>query len=62
MCLKTDTILFQYTFYQYQYFITTCLYMVEAYQDIFQPKSFNGNDMRVLFNWGGDVWSINFPW
>ena len=55
MCLKADTILFQYTFYQYQYFITTCLCMVEAYQDIFQPKSFNGNDMRVLFNWGGDV-------
>ena len=27
MCLKTDTILLQYTFYQFQCFITTCLYV-----------------------------------
>ena len=26
ICLKTDTILPQYTFYQFQYFITTCLH------------------------------------
>ena len=25
-CLKTDTFLLQYTFYQFQYFITTCLH------------------------------------
>ena len=24
MCLKTDTIILQYTFYQFQYFIKTC--------------------------------------
>ena len=24
MCLKTDTIILQCTFYQFQYFITTC--------------------------------------
>ena len=52
MCLKTDTILLQYTFYQFQYFIATCLYMVEIYQDISQWNSFNGNDLMVLFNWG----------
>ena len=26
ICLKTDTILLQYTFYQFQYFIITCLH------------------------------------
>ena len=48
MCLKTDTILLKYTFYQFQYFITTCLCTVEIYQ----ANSFNGNDLMVLFNWG----------
>ena len=62
VCKKADIILLQYTFYQYQYFITPCLCMVEVYQEIFQSNSFNRNDMMVLFNWGGDVWSINFPW
>ena len=51
MCLKTDTIRLQYTFYQFQYFITTCLCMVEIYQEMFQSNSFNGNDLMVLFNW-----------
>ena len=48
MCLKTDTTLLKYTFYQFQYFITTCLCTVEIYQ----ANSFNGNDFMVLFNWG----------
>ena len=51
MCLKTDTILLQYTFYQFQYFITTCLCTVEIYQEMFQLNSFNGNDLMVLLNW-----------
>ena len=38
MCLKTDAILLQYTFYQFQYFIITCLFTVEIYQEIFQQK------------------------
>ena len=45
-----DTILLQCTFYQFQYFITTCLCIVELYQEIFQSSSFNGND-----NWS---WSF----
>ena len=52
MCLKTDIIPLQYTFYQFQYFITTCLCTVEIYQEMFQSNSFNGNDLMVLFNWG----------
>ena len=52
MCLKNDTILLQYNFYQFQYFITTCLCMVKIYQEIFQSNSFNGNDLMVLFSWG----------
>ena len=51
MCLKTDTILLQYTFYQFQYFIATCLCMVEIYQEILQSNNFNGNDLMVSFNW-----------
>ena len=35
MCLKTDTILLQYSFYQCEYFIITCLYLVEIYEVIF---------------------------
>ena len=50
MCLKTDTIILQYTFYQFQYFIKTCLCTVEIYQEMFQSYSFNGNDLLVLFN------------
>ena len=53
MCSKTDFILLQYTFYQFQYFITTCLYTVEIYQKMFQSNSFNGNDLMVLFNLTG---------
>ena len=52
MCLSTDTILLQYTFYQFQYFITTCLCLVKIYQEIFQSNSFNGIDSMVLLNWG----------
>ena len=48
MCLKTDTILLKYTFYQFQCFITTCLCTVEIYQEVFQPNSFNGNDLMWL--------------
>ena len=51
MCLKTFTIPLQYTFYQFQYFITICLCLVEIYQESFQSNSFNGNDLMVLFNW-----------
>ena len=51
MCLKTDTILLQYTIYQFQYFITTCLCAVEIYQEMFQSSIFNGNDLMVLFDW-----------
>ena len=50
MCLKTDTILLQYTLYQFQYFITTCLCTVGIYQEMFQSNNFNGIDMMVLFN------------
>ena len=49
MCLKTDTILLQYNVYQFQYFITTYLCMVEIYQEMFQSNIFNGNDLMVLF-------------
>ena len=52
MCLKTDTVLLQYTLYQLQYFITICLYTVEIYQQMFQSNSFKGNDLIVLINWG----------
>ena len=52
MCLKTDNILLQYTFYQFQYFITTCLCTVEIYQEMLQSNSSNGNYLMVLFNWG----------
>ena len=52
MCLKTDTILLQYTLHQFQFCITTCLCMVEIYQQMFQSNSLNGNDLMVLFNWG----------
>ena len=52
MCLKIDTFLLQYSFYQFQYFITTWLCTVEIYQEMFQSNSFNGNDFMVLFNWG----------
>ena len=36
-----------YTYYQFEYLITTCLYLVEIYQEIFQSNSFNGNDLMV---------------
>ena len=52
MFLKTGIILLQHIFYQFQYFITTCLSTVELYQEMFQSNSFNGNDLMVLFNWG----------
>ena len=51
MCLKTDTVLLQYTFYQFQYFITTCLCLVQIYQKILQWNSFNRKDLMVLFDW-----------
>ena len=46
ICLKTDTILLQCTFYQFQYFIITCQHK-EIYQRRSQSKSFNGNDLMV---------------
>ena len=52
MRLKVDAILLQYNFYQFQYFITACLYTVEIYQEIFQSNKFNQNGLMVLFNWG----------
>ena len=52
ICLKTDTILLQYTLHQFQYFIATCSWTVENYQQIFQTNSFNGNDLMAFFNWG----------
>ena len=51
ICLKTDTVLLLYTFYQFKYFITTC-YTDEIYQQRSQSKSFNGNGLMVLFNLG----------
>ena len=51
MCLKTDTILLQYTFYQFQYFVTTCLCTAKIYQEMLQSNSFNRNDLMVWFNW-----------
>ena len=50
MYLKTDTILLQCTFHQFQYFITTCLCLVEIYLEIFQSNSFNRNDL-IVFKW-----------
>ena len=52
MNLKTDTIRLQYTLHQFQYFMTTCLCMVEINQQIFQSNSFKENDLMVLFSWG----------
>ena len=49
MCLKTDAILLENTFYQFQYFTTKFLCMVEIYQEMFQSCSFNRNDVMVLF-------------
>ena len=46
ICLKTDTILLQCTFYQFQYFIITCQHK-EIYQRRSQSKGFNGNDLMV---------------
>ena len=54
MCLKTDAILLENTFYQFQYFTTKFLCMVEIYQEMFQSCSFNRNDVMVLFKW---AWS-----
>ena len=55
MRLKTNTILLQYTFYQFQYFITTCLCLLEIYQEIFQLNSFNGNDLMVCLTEAGHI-------
>ena len=55
MRLKTNTILLQYTFYQFQYFITTCLCLLEIYQEIFQLNSFNGNDLMVCLTGAGHI-------
>ena len=52
MCLKTDDILLQYTFYQFQFFITTFLCTIEIYQEMFQSNSSKRNDLMVLFNLG----------
>ena len=48
MCLKTDTILLQYSFfYHFQYFIIACLCTVEIYLEMFKLNSFHGNDFPV---------------
>ena len=47
-------------YYSYSYtplisfhiFITTCLYLVEFYQQISQSNKFNRNDFKVLINYG----------
>ena len=52
MYLKTDTVLLQCTLHQLRYFITTSLCLAEIYQQMFQPCSFNENDLMVLFIWG----------
>ena len=52
MCLKTDTILLQYTFYQFQYFTTTCLCTVEIYQEMFQSRNVS---VKKCFSLGGFV-------
>ena len=52
MYLKTDIVLLQCTLHQLRYFITTSLCLVEIYQQMFQPYSFNENDLMVLFIWG----------
>ena len=51
--LRIDTILLQYTFYQFQYFIATCLHGRKLSTKV-SVRSFNGNDSMVLFNL---VWS-----
>ena len=51
--LRIDTILLQYTFYQFQYFIATCLHGRKLSTKV-SVRSFNGNDLMVLFNL---VWS-----
>ena len=50
MCLKTDTILLEYTFYQLQNSITTYLSTVEIYQETFQQNSFDKNDLMNIDN------------
>ena len=52
MYLKTDIVLLQCTLHQLRYFITTSLCLAEIYQQVFQPCSFNENDLMVLFIWG----------
>ena len=51
--LRIDAILLQYTFYQFQYFIATCLHGRKLSTKV-SVRSFNGNDLMVLFNL---VWS-----
>ena len=50
MCLKTDTILLQYTFHQFQYIMTTCLCTVETNQQAFQSNRFNGKKNGGMFH------------
>ena len=50
MCLKTDTILLQYTFHQFQYIMTTCLCTVETNQQVFQSNRFNGEKNVGMFH------------
>ena len=57
MCLKTDTILLEYTFYQLQNSITTYLSTEEIYQETFQQNSFDKNDLMNIDNFITDFLS-----
>ena len=50
MSLKTDAILLQYTFHQFQYIMTTCLCTVETNQQVFQSNRFNGKKKGGMFH------------
>ena len=50
--LKTNIILLQFTLHEFQYFLTTCLFTKEIYQQMSQLNSFNRNYLMVLFNCG----------
>ena len=49
MSLKTDAILLQYTFHQFQYIMTTCLCAVETNQQSFSQIGLMEKKMAVCF-------------
>ena len=54
ICLKAGTFILQYTFYHFQYFITTYLHRQNLSKK-FSVKTFKRKWRAVYFNWG---WSL----